>query len=282
MHIINGKTGTCSPIVHHPCPANRRMYIPEDPEMRFLMIIHPGPIAHNHPIPPMSKASLEAKVTYEHCIEAAGSSGLTVQKVDNAMSTKLILQGRTPGEYDAALVNKQIKRDLLHIAKVKKSPAGLGIPGVFDLFHQEFTKAKEDRYIHDIVITETGKMLIITGVPYLLSLIHQKRSFKCDTTFKRVKDAGMNEWEMVIYYPAVQRAITIAHIYLDAADTAHYERLFDDLQKHIKSITGKPLCFKKFCANGNLLCMNADMESAQILGAARSILGFRKKLATNF
>ena len=66
-------------------------------------------------------------------------------------------------------------------------------------------------------------------------------------------------------------AVTIARVYLDCADTGHYERLFDVLQKHVKAITGRPMGFKKFSADGNLLCMNADMEAAQILGAAKSI-----------
>src|ERR1700678_4304075 len=35
---------------------------------------------------------------------------------------------------------------------------------------------------------------------------------------------------------------------------------------------GKPLQFKRLSPDGNLLCMNADMEAAQVLGAARSFM----------
>lgn len=66
-------------------------------------------------------------------------------------------------------------------------------------------------------------------------------------------------------------AVTIARVYLDCADADHYECLFDNLQKHIKSITGRPIRFKRFSADGNIICMNADMEAAQILGATKSI-----------
>lgn len=83
MHIVDGKTGTRSPIIHHKCPALRRMYVPIDESLRFLLLVNPGPIPHNHPIPPMCKASFEAKVAYEGCINAAGTAGVTVQKVDN-------------------------------------------------------------------------------------------------------------------------------------------------------------------------------------------------------
>ncbi|KJA15424.1 hypothetical protein HYPSUDRAFT_80527 [Hypholoma sublateritium FD-334 SS-4] len=272
MHIVDGKTGTRSPIVHRKCPALRRMYVPVDEKFRFLLLVNPGPIAHNHPIPPMCKASFEAKVAYKGCIEAAGTAGITVQKVDNANSTRLILGGKTPGEFNAALMNKRVKRDIVHAVKVKKNPAGLGVPGVYELFRKEFSEPPDSRYIHEIITTDTGKLLIFTAVPYLLSLIHDVPSFECDTTFKRVKDSGINEWEMVIYYPPVQRAVTVARVYLDCADMSHYEQLFDNLQKLIKTITGKALAFKRFSTDGNLLCMNADMEAAQVLGAARSIL----------
>lgn len=79
------------------------------------------------------------------------------------------------------------------------------IKGAFNLFQQDFSKLEDARYIHDVIVTEAGKLLIFTSVPYLLSLIHEVPSFECDTTFKRVKSADINEWEMVIYYPPAQR-----------------------------------------------------------------------------
>ncbi len=66
-------------------------------------------------------------------------------------------------------------------------------------------------------------------------------------------------------------AVTVARIYIDCAEAVHYEKLFDGLQKLVLTATGKPLAFKKFSPDGNLLCVNADMEAAQVLGAARSI-----------
>jgi hypothetical protein len=155
------------------------------------------------------------------------------------------------------------------------------------LFHQEFSKQPYEQYIHDVVTSEKGKTLIFTSVPFLMSLIHKVSSFECDTTFKRVKDSsGMNEWEMVIYYPRVQQgelklhqhgiyltmflAVSIVRVYTNSAETDHYEHLFDDLQKHILAVTGKKLCFKRFSKGGNLACLNADIEAAQVLGAAKS------------
>lgn len=50
-----------------------------------------------------------------------------------AMSTQLMLGGKTPGEYNSALLNKRVKRDLVRAVKVKKNPAGLGVPGTLAL-----------------------------------------------------------------------------------------------------------------------------------------------------
>ena len=67
-------------------------------------------------------------------------------------------------------------------------------------------------------------------------------------------------------------AITIARVYINKANTNYYTILFDELQELTLRLTGKPLRFKRFSPGGNLLCMNADMEAAQILGAGRSFM----------
>ena len=61
-------------------------------------------------------------------------------------------------------------------------------------------------------------------------------------------------------------------MYIDKAHTDHYRRLFDELQSQILALTDKPLRFQRFSQDGNLLCMGADMEAAQVLGAAQSFL----------
>jgi hypothetical protein len=61
-------------------------------------------------------------------------------------------------------------------------------------------------------------------------------------------------------------------VYVNKADTDYYTILFDELQEMTLRLTGKPLRFKRLSRDGNLLCMNADMEAAQVLGAARSFM----------
>ena len=61
-------------------------------------------------------------------------------------------------------------------------------------------------------------------------------------------------------------------MYIDKAHTDYYGHLFDELQSQTLALTGKPLRFQWFSPDGNLLCMGADMEAAQVLGAGESIL----------
>ena len=61
-------------------------------------------------------------------------------------------------------------------------------------------------------------------------------------------------------------------MYINKADTDYYTILFDELQELTLRLTGKPLLFKRLSPDGNLLCMNADMEAAQVLGAAQSFM----------
>jgi hypothetical protein len=144
--------------------------------------------------------------------------------------------------------------------------------------------------IHSFITTPDGGTIVFTCVPSLLALIHDVTSFECDVTFKRVQT--LNEWELVIYYLPVQGgvacsillfenqhlpmlpclALTIARIYIDKAHTDHYRRLLDELQSQTLALTSKPLGFQRFSEDGNLLCMGADMEAAQVLGAGQSIL----------
>ncbi|KAJ7040078.1 hypothetical protein C8F04DRAFT_1254541 [Mycena alexandri] len=96
-------------------------------------------------------------------------------------------------------------------------PAGLDVAGVFKLFWDDLKKPIDERYIHRLIT---------------------------DTTFRRI--AGeMNEWEVVIFLKALQRAVTIARAYINGASTEFYERLFHKFRAVKLEITGKPIAFKR-------------------------------------
>ncbi|KAJ6555523.1 hypothetical protein B0H10DRAFT_2201646 [Mycena sp. CBHHK59/15] len=242
-HIINGIADTQSSIQNHPCPATRTIYIPMDPTIRKALIIHNSNTAHNHPMPALTKASFEMKAAYHKCIEAAGCVRATVSKVDNAPSTMILLNGKKPSEFAAALQLNQTKRKMVRKAKLAAYPAGLDVGGAFQLFWDEMKKPIDERYIHRIATMPDGGVIILTCLSALMRLLDDKGVL------------------IVIFFKALQRAVTIARAYVNHASTKFFERLYDEFQAVKLELT-------VLHPGGNILAMNSDMEAAQVLGAA--------------
>ncbi|KAJ6597853.1 hypothetical protein B0H10DRAFT_1959718 [Mycena sp. CBHHK59/15] len=208
-----------------------------DPTIRKALIVHNSNTAHNHPMPALTKASFELKAAYRKCIEAVDCVRATVSKVDNALSTMILLNGKKLSEFAAALQLNQTKRKMVHKAKLAAYPAGLDVGGVFQLFWDEMKKPIDE------LLDDKGVL-----------------SFENDTTFKRVA-GDINEWEVVIFFKALQRAVTIARAYVNHASTKFFECLYDEFQAVKLELT-------VLHPGGNILAMNSDMEAAQVLGAA--------------
>jgi hypothetical protein len=47
-----------------------------------------------------------------------------------ASSTSILLDGKTPGQYNGSLLNGRIKQKIVHSVKGRNAPAGNGIPGL--------------------------------------------------------------------------------------------------------------------------------------------------------
>ena len=97
-------------------------------------------------MPPMTKVSYEAKNAYRKCISANGIMASTTKKVDTCMflypschcivlisseaaSSKLLLNGCTPGEAFPALNNSRAKSRIIKSEKIARSPHGMGVVG---------------------------------------------------------------------------------------------------------------------------------------------------------
>ncbi|KAF8996410.1 hypothetical protein BDQ17DRAFT_1429695 [Cyathus striatus] len=159
-------------------------------------------------------------------IKAHGPWGATVQSVDNAPTTALILEGETPAIHDVALMDKRRKKDMIRQAKLKESPGGLDLNGVY-LQHLKDSRELpvSQCYIHGVHHVN-DYIMIITFDSFLLSLIHDAISFKVDHTFKRVR--GYNKWDIVIFCDGIQHAITIGWVYTNGQDHYFYKHLFDE------------------------------------------------------
>ncbi|KAJ6605293.1 hypothetical protein DFH09DRAFT_1269599 [Mycena vulgaris] len=254
-HIGNGMP-VQGKIHNYPCRATRSIYVPKDLSIRKVLIVH-NVTGHNHPMPALTKLSFGLKDTYRGCIKSYAVLGATVAKMDNAQSTKMLLDGKTPSAYAPPLHNKRVKRDMLHAEKLEEYPNGLGVNAIYLMYKAEtLTKSLPERYIHSYIESNKGEIIILTFVPYLLKLLDDPgvTSFDGDTTYKGI-EGKLNEWELTIFAKVVQRDCNI----------------FDNCKREA---TGKPLPFKRFVPDGNLLVTNVDMDAAQVIGLCRSALKF--------
>ncbi|KAJ6586660.1 hypothetical protein B0H10DRAFT_2197965 [Mycena sp. CBHHK59/15] len=288
-HIANGMQ-VRGEIKNYPCKAVRYVYVPKDPSIRKVLIVHNN-TGHTHPIPTLSNVSFELNDTYRQCIKAHGVLGATVSKIDNglvvsphrfvvaefdvAQSTKMLLDGKTPSAYAPPLHNKRVKRDLLRAAKLEEYPHGLDVEAIIPIAQAELLKPLPERYIHSYIKTKQGKIIIVTFVPYLLKLLDDSgvTSFDGDTTYKGIV-GKVNEWELTIFAKVVQRAASILRAYIDGASADFFEELFDELQRVKLMVTGRPIPLKKFVRGGNLIVANVDMDGAQVLRFCRAVMKY--------
>ncbi|KAF7317582.1 hypothetical protein MKEN_00845200 [Mycena kentingensis (nom. inval.)] len=270
-HIVQGRPAV-GRIMELKCRATRYIYVPIASDDHRALIFH-GPEAHSHPIPALTKLSYDIEATYEDCVLAHGAVGATVAKVDTSSAAKLLLKGKSPAEYSQALVSQRAKQKIIDTVKKKQYPKGTGFEGALWLLERDAEKPVSERYVHRAVMLGAGR-LIVTGVPASIKLIDHLSvtSIQADMTFKRVVTDGFNEVEVVIYYKPMQTSITVVRIYVVGQSTEIYERAFDELASVKIDVTGKPLAFKRLVEDGNLVAFLSDMDSAQVLGAAASIL----------
>ncbi|KAF8134073.1 hypothetical protein K438DRAFT_1787370 [Mycena galopus ATCC 62051] len=140
---------------------------------------------------------------------------------------------------------------------------------------EKLTKPVPERYIHSCIETKKGEIIILTFLPHLLKLLDDPgvTPFDGDTTYKGI-EGKLNEWELTRFAKVVQRAVSVVRSYINGASADFFEFLFDELQRVKREVTGKPLPFKMFIPEGNLLVTNVDMDATQVTGLCRSVLTF--------
>jgi hypothetical protein len=74
----------------------RSIYVPLDLSIRKALVVHKNDIPHSHPMPALTKVSLDIAKTYTTCIESGGIVGATVNKIEHGM----FVSAPTPSRYD--------------------------------------------------------------------------------------------------------------------------------------------------------------------------------------
>ncbi|KAJ7845548.1 hypothetical protein B0H14DRAFT_3139049 [Mycena olivaceomarginata] len=270
-HISNGKV-VRGRITQYTCSSTRSIYVPTDTTIRKVLIVTNG-IPHNHPMPTLNRMSVGLKKVYERCVRRHGVLGATVAKVDNAASTREILDGKPPSAFAPPFYSQRGKANVILGVKREQFPHGMDETGLFHMFLNGVTKPLPEKYIYGYVVGNAGEICVVTCVPYLLKLLDDPgvNAFDNDTTYRRIK-SKVNEWELSIYVKTVLRAASVVRAYINRASAQFFETLFDEVQRIKLEVTGRPMPLKRFVRGGNLQVMNADMDGAQILGICRSVM----------
>ncbi|KAJ7789038.1 hypothetical protein B0H14DRAFT_2627657 [Mycena olivaceomarginata] len=249
-HIMDGqiKSGR---LVQCKCEAMMIIFTPVNPPLaarhKALVIVR-GP--HNHPAHPKTKPSTSAQYLLGQAIDAAGSLGLTVNKLLNAPSTTLIYGGERVSTSSPAYMNTRKVMDLINKKKEDRSSSGNGLGRYFGVVHH-FTKEASllpvDRYLHT-TMAKNGFRLAVTMHPQIVLFIHQVLSINIDFTFKRVE------------------GLTFASLFCDAKTTEAFTQLFTELFDTIARATGKPLKLAPFFPDAKCRIVMLDGEVPQALG----------------
>ncbi|KAJ6562706.1 hypothetical protein DFH09DRAFT_920579 [Mycena vulgaris] len=89
---------------------------------------------HNHPAHPKTKPSARDRLQLGEAVQAAGLTGLTVQKLLNAPSTSMVYEGGRVSESSPAFTDQRKLRDFITEQKKKEHPYGMGweVEGTMD------------------------------------------------------------------------------------------------------------------------------------------------------
>ncbi|KAJ7776538.1 hypothetical protein DFH07DRAFT_766737 [Mycena maculata] len=170
------------------------MYVSKDLSVCKVLIIH-NKTSHNHLMPTLTKVSFGIKDTYQQCVEGHGILGTTVSKIDNAQSTKMQLNGKTPSVHIDPLHNRQVKQDVFHAIKLEK---------YLDILEVHDAERRDNHHnLRSLLLGDPG----VT-------------SFGGDTTFKGV-EGKLNKWELTVFTKA----------YITGASPDSFEVFLDELQR---------------------------------------------------
>ncbi|KAJ7610186.1 hypothetical protein FB45DRAFT_1122145 [Roridomyces roridus] len=272
-HFCNG-VAYSAPLVRVQCNARMTFFIPNGDvydDLRFTMIAFPSEY-HCHPTSLGTRCPRGVRDKYKECVRKYGPEA-TVVKVEIAQSTRDILGGKTPSQYDPSLINARLKYRLLREVRLESATAADG-ENVAEavaayIARQQAIPDAQQRYIHTFRSSE-GKRIFIGAHAPLLSRIHHLRTLDFDTSFKPV-EGKLQIFEINGLLDSHGCVITVLRVWMDAHDRATFEIVWSDVFGIVLSLTGNPLRFKRLHAGGKLLGINSDMEAAPLLAFADAV-----------
>ncbi|KAJ7301603.1 hypothetical protein DFH08DRAFT_827404 [Mycena albidolilacea] len=207
-HIIDGQIKS-GQLVQCKCEAMMIIFTPVNPppaaRHKALVIVR-GP--HNHPAHPKAKPSTSAQYLLGQAIDAAGSLGLTVNKLLNAPSTTLIYGGERVSTSSPADMNTRKVMDLINKKKEDGSSSGNGL-------------GRFSSPLHKRSLTSSGGLISPHnyGQKWLPARHHNAPS-NCVHV-----EGNMDGWEVASMSDRFKQRLTFASLFCDAK-TAEALQLF--------------------------------------------------------
>ncbi|KAJ7778121.1 hypothetical protein B0H16DRAFT_1711657 [Mycena metata] len=170
--------------MHIYCPWETR-----HPELARMAIVVPVPMSgHSHPPPPKTKCTHVVAARYRECVRKFGPEA-TVNKVENAQSTKDLLGGKTPSLFHPGLISHDTKTRIIQEVKAEwnelSSTAVNTRQEVAAYLTDQEALSDEERYLQSS-LSRDGKRVIFGAHSKLLCPIHDLCTLDCDTNFKPV------------------------------------------------------------------------------------------------
>ncbi|KAJ7663770.1 hypothetical protein DFH06DRAFT_1393433 [Mycena polygramma] len=285
-------------IVPVTCRAKMNIYCPWEslhPELARMALVVPKPDSgHTHPPPPKARHECGSpaghpeytplppppdKVTpavaqrYKQCVRKIGL-GATVARVENAQSTKDLLDGKTPSLFHLALTSRTAKTRLIQEVKLELNASSSTTTNtrqqVAAYLADQEALSDEERYLQSSQ-SRDGKRIIFGANHKLLSYIHDLRTLDCDTTFKPVV-GKMQIFEINGWLVAINESVTVMRVWMEIHDRDAYRAVWQEVQRLVVKHTRKKLKFIGLHKGGKILGLNADMEAAPLLGFADALV----------
>ncbi|KAJ7327666.1 hypothetical protein DFH08DRAFT_884920 [Mycena albidolilacea] len=270
-HVAQVQPVTCAAKMHIYCPWESL-----HPELARMAVVVPSPDSgHTHPPPPNNKCTHAVAERYRECVRKIGL-GATVAKVENAQTTKDLLDGKTPSLFHPGLISRDTKTRLIQQVKHELNEKEVSVTAanarqqVAAYLAEQEGLSDEKKYLHSS-FSRDGKRIIFGAHHKLLSSIHDLRTLDCDTTFKPV--AGeMQIFEINGWLVGINESVTVMRIWMEIHDRKAYKSVWEEVQRLVLKLTRKPLKFKGLHKGGKNLGLNADMEAAPLLGFADAFI----------
>ncbi|KAJ6530760.1 hypothetical protein B0H19DRAFT_1328025 [Mycena capillaripes] len=195
-------TPPCSRIVH-PRTGLKQKYC--HLSIRKALIIHKEDTPHRHPMPPLTKISLDVKDKYSACVTATGTVGAT---------------------------NMRAKRNMIYSMKAKKYPVGFGVPGALQLYLEDQKKPLAERYIHCCRMTDDGGILIRQGVLPAFERVRKNQRGGALTDYLQFTRA-IHDFKGLVTPPQYERLMNF--MYLDSKEC------LDEFSKFVKDFGHKKI-----------------------------------------